>query len=133
MKRTAAVQWTIRVTATALALAVSVPAYAQGCAMCYNDASAAKATAIQALKNGTLILLFPVLLLFASILVMAFRSRNRFNEAGIATVPFASGLAAKTMGASEWDNLLGAPELELVPTHGDEQPRDELQLERSAR
>jgi hypothetical protein len=79
----AAVTWT----------AVSVPVYAQGCAMCYNDAAAAKSAAIQALRSGTLILLFPVLLMFAGILAMAFRSRNRFNESEPAweLVPAAGG------------------------------------------
>jgi hypothetical protein len=122
MKRTAAVQWTIRLVTTALALAVSVPAYAQGCAMCYNDAAAAKSTAIQALRSGTLILLFPVLLLFAGILVMAFRSRNRFNEAEIAAVPATFGLARRADGSCEWDDLLRTPEPERVTVPPDERP-----------
>ena len=83
MKHASAVQWIIRVMVIALALAAAVPAYAQGCAMCYNDAAAAKSAAIQALRSGTLILLFPALLLFAGILVMTFRSRNRYCEAGM--------------------------------------------------
>jgi hypothetical protein len=93
MKRTVAVQWTIRAIATAVALAASVPAYAQGCAMCYNTASAAKADAIQALRSGTLVLLFPVLLLFGGILWMAFRSRNRYYQAENAEAVGAAVLA----------------------------------------
>jgi predicted transporter len=107
--------------ATALALAASVPTYAQGCAMCYNDAAAAKSTAIQALRSGTLILLVPVLFLFAGILVMAFRSRNRFNEAEMAVVPASSGLGDVTGETSEWGVLLRAPELEFM-VRGDERP-----------
>lgn len=87
MRHTVAVQWIFRVMAIAVAWAASVPAYAQGCAMCYNDAAAAKSAAIQALKNGTLILLFPVLLMFFGILGMAFRSRNRFNGGEAAALP----------------------------------------------
>ena len=102
-----------RVMATALALAASVPAHAQGCAMCYNDAAAAKSTAIQALRSGTLILLFPVLLLFAGILVMAFRNRNRFNEAERAPA-FAKGNLAAASGTEEWKDLVRAEELELI-------------------
>ena len=56
-------------------------AYAQGCAMCYTSASAAKAGAIQALRNGILILLIPSLLVFAATAVLVIRRRNQFNEA----------------------------------------------------
>jgi hypothetical protein len=53
---------------------------AQSCAMCYNTAAAAKAAAIQALRSGILILLIPVALMFIGIFVLAFRSKERFNE-----------------------------------------------------
>lgn len=56
-------------------------AYAQGCAMCYTSASAAKAGAIQALRSGILILLVPTLLVFAATAVLVIRRRNQFNEA----------------------------------------------------
>ena len=64
-----------------VALAAAVPVYAQSCPMCYNAAAATKASAIHALRSGTLILIFPVLFLFVGILAIVFRSRNRFNEA----------------------------------------------------
>ena len=76
-----ALQWTIRFMAGAAGIFAAASAFAQGCAMCYNNAAASKAAGIQALKSGTLILLIPVLLLFAGILAAAFRSRNRFNAA----------------------------------------------------
>jgi hypothetical protein len=122
MKRATAVQWTIRVMATALALAASVPVFAQGCAMCYNDAAAAKSTAIQALRSGTLILLFPVLLLFTGILLMAVRSRNRFHEVGAAEPP-ASGPGADSRGRDDWAYSDGLAELELVVVGEDERER----------
>ena len=56
--------------------------FAQGCAMCYNDAAATHKAGIAALQHGVLILGIPVLSLFAGILVMVFRRRNRFNQAG---------------------------------------------------
>jgi hypothetical protein len=56
-------------------------AYAQGCAMCYTSASAAKAGAIQALRSGIMILLIPTLLIFAASAVLVIRRRNQFNEA----------------------------------------------------
>jgi len=53
---------------------------AQGCAMCYNSASAAKAGAKEALANGVLILLVPPMVFFALITVVVYRHRNRFRE-----------------------------------------------------
>jgi hypothetical protein len=108
--------------ATALALAAAVPAYAQGCAMCYNDAAAAKSTAIQALRSGTLILLFPVLLLFAGILVMAFRSRNRFREAGMEEEIAPGDPAATVSDRDARKDLIRAEEMELVSVLRDEPP-----------
>ena len=60
-------------------LSSSALAYAQGCAMCYTSAAAAKAGAIQALRSGILILLVPALTMFAGIFVVIYRSRDRFN------------------------------------------------------
>jgi uncharacterized membrane protein YjgN (DUF898 family) len=65
----------------AVVLAASSTAYAQGCAMCYTSASAAKAGAIQALRSGILILLIPSLLIFVATAVLVIRRRNQFNEA----------------------------------------------------
>src|SRR5271157_3719036 len=53
---------------------------AQGCAMCYNSASAAKAGAKEALANGVLILLVPPMVFFALITVVVYMYRNRFRE-----------------------------------------------------
>jgi hypothetical protein len=99
--------------ASAAAMFAAVPAFAQGCAMCYNNAAASKAAGIQALKSGTLILLIPVLLLFAGILAVAFRSRNRFNAA-VSPAPFgASGTE------TDWAELLRAEELERLVVAGE--------------
>ncbi len=80
MKVTAAVQWMFRLMAGLLVAFAAVPVHAQSCPMCYNAAAATKASAIQALRSGTLILIFPVLFLVTGILVMVYRSRNRFND-----------------------------------------------------
>lgn len=70
------------VVASALTLLIApVPGFAQGCAMCYTSAAAAKAGAIQALRSGILILLVPPLLMFGAIFVVIYRYRNRFNGA----------------------------------------------------
>lgn len=55
-------------------------ARAQGCAMCSRTAAAAKASGIQALRSGILILLFPPLLIFIGIFAVAYKRRNRFIE-----------------------------------------------------
>lgn len=104
--------------------------------MCYNTAAAAKSTAIQALRSGTLILLFPVLLLFVGILTMAFRSRNRFNDSEVAVTPSAPDLAA-TRGTSrgEWDELTcgNQPDLDLMPVLVDGRPEGAWEPKRPAR
>jgi hypothetical protein len=56
------------------------PLRAQGCAMCYTSASAARSTAKEALANGTLILLIPPMVFFALISVVVYRYRNKFRE-----------------------------------------------------
>lgn len=58
----------------------STLSYAQGCAMCANNASALKAGALAALRSGILILLIPSALMFIIIFAFAFRRRERFNE-----------------------------------------------------
>jgi hypothetical protein len=72
---------TIRLAAF-LALAIAVLSVcasslsAQGCAMCYQNASASGAQGSQALRHGILILLFPTLALFTGIFGLIYRRRN---------------------------------------------------------
>jgi len=70
----------VGLAAFARAFACSSVAYAQGCPLCYNTAAAAKASAIQALRSGILILIIPPLAICAGILWMGIKARNRFNE-----------------------------------------------------
>jgi hypothetical protein len=49
---------------------------AQGCAMCYQNASASGAQGSQALRHGILILLFPTLALFTGIFGLIYHRRN---------------------------------------------------------
>lgn len=91
-------------------LAVPAPGLAQGCAMCYTSAAAAKAGAIQALRSGILILLVPALLMFGAIFVVIYRYRNRFN--GAADWNLEPGLELGDMlSATE----PGAPEIPELP------------------
>jgi hypothetical protein len=76
------IRLTIR-TAVVLALGLSlllvsfVPsAAAQGCAMCYQNASASGPQGAQALRHGILILMLPTLTLFTGIFALIYRRRN---------------------------------------------------------
>lgn len=57
-------------------LAVAAPALAQGCSMCYSSASQQDARAQQALNLGIIVLIIPPVLLFAGVMVTAFRRRE---------------------------------------------------------
>ncbi len=109
-----------------LALAAAVPGYAQSCPMCYNAAAATKASAIQALRSGTLILIFPVLFLFAGILVIVFRSRNRFNEAEPSMNHALADTAAGDSG--DWARAL---ELESLRAGAERESREGAASERT--
>ncbi len=61
-------------------------AAAQGCAMCYTSAAAAKKTGIQALQHGILILLVPPLLMFLGIFWVTFRRRDSLGGEGAASL-----------------------------------------------
>jgi hypothetical protein len=51
-------------------------AAAQGCAMCYQNASASGAQGARALRHGILILMLPTLTLFTGIFALIYRRRN---------------------------------------------------------
>jgi len=72
--------WISALGALAITLADPAVASAQSCAMCYTAAAAANAATIKALRSGILILLFPPVLIFIAIFVVAYRRRNTFNE-----------------------------------------------------
>ncbi len=59
-----------------VALALPIVARAQGCAMCYTSASAARKAGMEALQKGVFVLLFPPLVIFAVILWQTFRRRS---------------------------------------------------------
>ncbi|HZP02036.1 MAG TPA: hypothetical protein VFD30_17255 [Terriglobia bacterium] len=57
------------------------PVWAQGCALCYNTASAAGSRGIAALRHGILILMIPPVIIFGVVCFFTLRGRNRFNDA----------------------------------------------------
>lgn len=62
--------------------------------MCYNNAAAAQAAGISALRHGILVLLFPPLAMFGGILGLAWKRNRRFHRS--ARVPTA---CTQTQGA----------------------------------
>jgi hypothetical protein len=61
------------ILASAVVLGSAAGAFAQGCAMCYTQASAAGAQAQRSLDWGIFILMLPSLLLFGGAFVMLMR------------------------------------------------------------
>jgi hypothetical protein len=59
-----------------LLVSVAPSAVAQGCAMCYQNASATGPQGAQALRHGILILMLPTLTLFTGIFALIYRRRN---------------------------------------------------------
>ena len=58
----------------------SVPAHAQGCALCYTQAASSGHRTIQALRNGILILVIPPMFLSVAFTVLVYRKRNQFRD-----------------------------------------------------
>jgi hypothetical protein len=59
-----------------LLMSFAPSAAAQGCAMCYQNASASGPQGAQALRHGILILMVPTLTLFTGIFALIYRRRN---------------------------------------------------------
>jgi len=55
-------------------------AAAQGCALCYQSAAAADSRAIQALRNGIVVLIIPPFFICSAITYLVYRRRNAHNE-----------------------------------------------------
>ena len=56
--------------------------HAQGCALCYQSAAASGIHFIQALRSGILILLLAPLVVFAAIVILAYRKRGTHESVG---------------------------------------------------
>jgi hypothetical protein len=62
--------------AAALGLLVAPAVYAQGCAMCYNNAAATGPQGTQVLRHAILVLLIPPATMFCGILGLLYQRRN---------------------------------------------------------
>jgi hypothetical protein len=54
--------------------------FAQGCALCYTQASGSGSRMIAALRSGILMLAIPPMLICLGITWMAYKKRNQFND-----------------------------------------------------
>lgn len=61
-------------------VALSLPAYAQGCALCYTQAASSGARMIQALRSGILVLIFPPMGICIGLTILSYKKRNRFHD-----------------------------------------------------
>jgi hypothetical protein len=73
----------LRLAAIALAglilLALPLPAFAQGCALCYTQAASSTARFIAALRGGIVVLIVPPMFMSVGITILAYRKRNQFK------------------------------------------------------
>lgn len=81
------------------ALVSAQAVFAQGCALCYNDAAATGTQGITALRHGILILAIPPMLIFAALFAVLYKRRNLHHEF---SVPAASATVASSPNMSEF-------------------------------
>ena len=62
------------------AFAFPLPAFSQGCALCYTQAASSGARMIQALKSGILILILPPTLGSIGMLFVVHKKRNQYRR-----------------------------------------------------
>jgi hypothetical protein len=67
--------------AALLVFMLPLPAFAQGCALCYTQAAASGSRMIHALRDGILILVLPPTLMSVGVAFVAYRRRDHFHEA----------------------------------------------------
>jgi hypothetical protein len=60
-------------------LASPLPAFSQGCALCYTSAASAGNRMIQALQSGILILVLPPTLMSVAMIFIVYHKRNQFR------------------------------------------------------
>jgi hypothetical protein len=61
-------------------LLAPVPAFSQGCALCYTQAASAGARMIQALRSGILVLIIPPTLATVGMIFVVHHKRNQFKR-----------------------------------------------------
>jgi hypothetical protein len=64
------------------ALMLAPLAFSQGCALCYTQVANSGARMIRAIQHGIVILIIPPLSMCIAAMILTFRRRNQFHEAG---------------------------------------------------
>ena len=64
----------------ALLFCAALPAFGQGCALCYTQAASAGHRLIQALRSGILVLIFPPMGICIGLIIASYRKRNLCGE-----------------------------------------------------
>jgi len=72
--------WFAAFAAGVLLLSASLPAFGQGCALCYTQAASSGARMIHALRDGILILVLPPTLMSVGVAFVAYRRRDYFHS-----------------------------------------------------
>jgi len=91
--------------------------HAQGCAMCYTSADAARSGAKAALANGVLILLVPPMVFFALFIVVVYKYRNKFRD--LSVIERSGGREAGELSEPPADvvihPIIGSPDHPIYP------------------
>jgi len=61
-------------------VAAPVPAFSQGCSLCYTQAASAGTRMIEALRSGIFILIVPPTLVSVGMIFVVLRKRNQFRR-----------------------------------------------------
>lgn len=72
--------WILVIVLVGLIVLVPIPAFAQGCALCYTQAASSGSRMIQALRSGILILIAPPTFMTIGVIFVCYRKRNQTRD-----------------------------------------------------
>jgi len=70
----------VAIALLAMLVAAPVPAFSQGCSLCYTQAASAGTRMIEALRSGIFILIVPPTLVSVGMIFVVLRKRNQFRR-----------------------------------------------------
>jgi hypothetical protein len=80
-------RWHIVLALTGLLLLTAVPAFSQGCALCYTQAASSGSKVIAALRSGILVLIVPPTLGSIGMIFVVHRKRNQVRRTEFSDEP----------------------------------------------
>jgi hypothetical protein len=72
--------WIVALLLMGLIALMPIPAFAQGCALCYTQAASSGSRMIQALRSGILILIAPPTFMTIGMIFVCYRKRNQTRD-----------------------------------------------------